>query len=58
MKGDGNVFLGVPQGGVKVENPDGVYRGSPNDHSLYNPGPLPQPTIPGDFDNVREPTGE
>lgn len=54
MKGDGNPFLGVPEGSVRVENPDGVYRGSPDDHSLYDAKSLPQPTIPGDFDNTRD----
>lgn len=43
-------FLGVPAGGVRVENPDGVFNHSPHAHSLYDTGPLAMPVIPGDFD--------
>lgn len=32
-----------------VENADGVFM-TPGQHSLYNSGELPLPTIPGDFD--------
>jgi hypothetical protein len=48
------VFLGVPQGSVRVENPDGVFLGSPTNHNLYNrQPPIPGPTIPGDYDFER-----
>ena len=53
MKGDGNPFLGVPEGAVCVENPDGVYHGGREYHSLYN-GPLNYPLIPGDYDYAKE----
>lgn len=46
-------FLGVPQGKVRVENPDGVYLGSPDRHNLYDAGALRQPLIPGDSDRER-----
>lgn len=49
-------FLGVPKGDVKVLTPDGTYRGDYTNHSLYDTGPLPQPTIPGDFDVERPAT--
>jgi hypothetical protein len=52
MKGDGNPFLGVPAGSVKVENPDGVFL-APNRHSLYDAA-LVQPQIPGDYDLCAE----
>lgn len=45
----GNVFLGVPEGSPKVENPDGVFHGASGQHSLYD-NPLRLPIIPGDFD--------
>lgn len=45
---DGKPFLGVPQGNVRVENPDGVYR-TPSDHSLYD-REICEPVIPGDYD--------
>ena len=48
-------FLGVPQGSVRVENPDGTYLGSYENHNLYDrKPPLEQPTIPGAYDNNRE----
>lgn len=46
-------FLGVPKGNVRVENPDGVYLGSPDRHNLYDAGELRQPLIPGDYDRER-----
>lgn len=43
-------FLGVPGGEVKVLNPDGTYRGSYENHSLYDTKPpLAQPIVPGDY---------
>lgn len=46
-------FLGVPAGKVRVENPDGIYLGSPDNHNLYDAGQLRQPLIPGDYDRDR-----
>lgn len=47
-------FLGVPKGDVYVENPDGCYRGGPDNHSLYDTKPpLAQPTVPGNYDVER-----
>lgn len=46
-------FLGVPKGNVRVENPDGVYLGSPDRHNLYDAKTVAQPLIPGDFDRER-----
>lgn len=51
MKGDGNPFLGVPAGAVRVENPDGVFQGQK--HSLYD-NDLVMPVIPGDVDYNRD----
>jgi hypothetical protein len=43
-------FLGVPSGpGFNVENPDGVYTGAAQKHSLYDRA-IVEPVIPGDFD--------
>lgn len=48
-------FLGVPAGNVRVENPDGVFQGSPSKHNLYDrTPPLEAPLIPGDYDNCRD----
>lgn len=50
-------FLGVPQGSVRVENPDGVYLGAPDKHNLYDTKPpINIPVIPGDYDRNREVT--
>lgn len=42
-------MFGVPQGSVRVENPDGVYLGGPDNHSLYD-RTVVLPIVPGDFD--------
>lgn len=46
-------MFGVPQGEVRVENPDGVFQGMK--HNLYDTtGCIPQPVIPGNFSVVYE----
>lgn len=49
---DPKPMFGVPPGEVRVENPDGVFRGMK--HNLYDgEPPLRQPVIPGDYGNER-----
>lgn len=52
MRGDGNPFMGVPQGKITVENPDGTYVGPR--HSLYDTGGQCVPLVPGDYTPVGE----
>lgn len=53
MAESNKIPFGVPQGGVRVENPDGVYLGRPDRHSLYDM-PVREPVIPGDYDVCKD----